>query len=248
MTVSLDLDGGVLAVTLQGATAQNPMSKAMNLELQELCRQVTADPAIEAMVLTGGPGRSFCAGGDFNEVAAMSTDADVDAWIDRTLDLYIAMLSVDKPTIAAVDGYAIGIGFQLALTCDLRVATPAAKFIMWELKHGVACTIGAFMLQEFFGRAAMLDLILDCEPLDLELGLASRAVHSLTDPDTLIPHAHALARRLADYPELSRRRTKEAVNAKFIAGLAGIREETRTVHREAFAANTAAEHFSRILD
>jgi carboxymethylproline synthase len=243
-----DLADGVLTVRFRGVTSLNPISAALNLAIQDLCARSRDDDSVKAMVFTGGDGRSFCAGGDFNEVSAMRTGADVDAWIDRTLDLYLAVLAVDKPTVAAVDGFAIGIGFQLALACDLRVATPEAKFLMWELKHGIACTIGSYMLERFVGRAMMLDLIYDCEPLDLRRGLDNRLIHSLTPAGTLIDAARRLASRIVAYPELPRRETKRVVNADFIAGLRGVGPESRRAHREAFAAQSASQHFQKVLN
>lgn len=241
------IDDGILTATFQHPASLNSMSHALELAIIDLCNDVAGDASVKAVVFTGGPGRSFCAGGDFNEVSAMTTAAEVDAWIDRLLALYVAVLRLDKPTIAAIDGYAIGIGFQLALACDLRLATPAARIIMWELKHGVACTIGSYMLQAFLGRAAMLDLVYTCEPVDLEWGVATRLLTRVVAAETLLAEAHGLASRLAAYPELSWRLTKQALNRDFIDGLLAIGPVSRQAHRAGFAARLAAPHFDRVL-
>ena len=241
------VEDGILTATFRQAVSLNPMSHALERAIIALCNDVAGDASVRAVVFTGGEGRSFCAGGDFNEVSAMTTAAEVDAWIDRLLALYVAVLRLDKPTIAAIDGYAVGIGFQLALACDLRLATPAARIIMWELKHGVACTIGSYMLEAFVGRAAMLDLVYTCEPVDLEWGVASRLLTRVVAGEKLLAEAHGLATRLASYPELSWRLTKQALNQGFIDGLIAVGPVSRQAHRAGFAARLATPHFDRIL-
>jgi carboxymethylproline synthase len=81
----------------------------------------------------------------------------IEELIDRCIALYVSILQVTKPTIAAIDGHAIGLGVQMALSCDWRIGTSNAKMIMWELKKRVACPLGAYMLEGFFARAAMLE-------------------------------------------------------------------------------------------
>src|SRR4029078_9600954 len=98
---------------------------------------------VKAVVMTGGVGRSFSAGGDFNEVKNLSGGGDVDRWIDRVTELYVHALRVDKPTVAAIDKYAIGMGFQFALMFDQRVLTEGAEFRMPEARHGIGRSLGA---------------------------------------------------------------------------------------------------------
>jgi enoyl-CoA hydratase/carnithine racemase len=77
-TVDILVSEGICTITLVGVTDQNPMSHALELAIIRACSDANADDKVKAIVFTGGPGKSFCAGGDFNEVAAMTTDAQVD--------------------------------------------------------------------------------------------------------------------------------------------------------------------------
>jgi len=92
-------------------------------------------------------------------------------------DLYCGILQVTKPTVAAIDGYAIGVGFQVALCCDWRIATPDTQLLMWELKHGCACTVGGYMLERLLGRAAMMDIIYGCQAVPVDWAAAHKLLN-----------------------------------------------------------------------
>ena len=151
-----ELRGSVLVAQLNREVPTNPMNRALEQEIIRVCQDVEDSPDVKALVLTGGRERSFCVGGDFNEVRQADNRPAIEDLIDRCIALYISLLQVTKPTIAAIDGYAIGLGFQMALSCDWQIGASNTKMIMWELKKGVACPLGAYMLEKFFARAAML--------------------------------------------------------------------------------------------
>ena len=122
--------------------------------------------------MTGGQGRSFSVGGDFEEVAALKTPESVAAWVERILESYITVQAVNKPVVMAVGNYAIGIGLQLALMGDWRVACEDSQLSMWELKKGITCTIGACILHRCLGRLAATRIIYGCELLCSRQALA----------------------------------------------------------------------------
>lgn len=242
-----EIRGAVLVAQFNHANALNPMSLELENAIRSICRETEDNPAIRALVLTGGNDRSFCAGGDFNEVAQISGRAAVEAFIDRWIDFYCAVLKLTKPTIAAVGGYAIGVGFQLALSCDWRVGSPGTKLLMWELKHGIACTIGGYMLEHFVGRAAMSDLIYGCEAVPISWAVDHKLLHDVVDSSNVVEAAIARAQAIGAYPDISFRRTKESINSRLMGGLHAIAPEAKEAHVASAASNAVQHHLKRVL-
>ncbi|MGY2812051.1 enoyl-CoA hydratase/isomerase family protein [Bradyrhizobium sp. USDA 4506] len=245
--LEMETRGSVLVARFNHANANNPMSLELEKAIRSTCKETEDNTAIRALVLTGGNDRSFCAGGDFNEVIQLSERTAVEAFIDRVIDLYSTILSVTKPTVAAIGGYAVGLGFQLALVCDWRVGSPETKLLMWELKHGLACTVGAYMLESFVGRAAMSDIVYGCEAVPISWAADHKLLHEVVHPSSLVERAIARARFLGEFPEITFRRSKESVNRRFVAGLRNIAMETKEAHVAGFASGAAEQHFNHVL-
>lgn len=239
--------GAVLVARFNHGNANNPMSLELEKAICSICHETEENSAIRALVLTGGNDRSFCVGGDFNEVVRLSERAAVEAFIDRVIDFYSTILNVTKPTVAAVGGYAIGIGFQVALSCDWRVGSLETKLLMWELKHGFACTIGGYMLESILGRAAMSDIIYRCETIPISWAAEHKLLNEIVDSKSLVDRAVARAQILSEFPEITFRRTKESVNQRFIAGLRQIALDTKEAHVAGFGSRAAEQHFKRVL-
>ncbi|MGY3473590.1 enoyl-CoA hydratase/isomerase family protein [Bradyrhizobium ottawaense] len=239
--------GAVLVARFNHASPHNPMSLELETAVRSICREANDNPEVRALVLTGGNERSFCAGGDFKEVAQLSGSVAVESYIDRLIDFYSTILSIKKPTVAAVGGYAIGLGFQVSLCCDWRVGAPATKLIMWELKHGIACIVGAYLLESFVGRAAMSNMVYGCEAVPVSWALQHKLLHEVADSEGLVETAIARARILGEFPEITFRRTKESINQDLIAGLRNIALEAKDAHVAGVASSAAQQHFKNVL-
>ncbi|RXG85911.1 enoyl-CoA hydratase/isomerase family protein [Bradyrhizobium zhanjiangense] len=239
--------GAVLVARFNNPSANNAMSLELENAIRSICQETEDNSSIRALVLTGGNDRSFCAGGDFNEVARLSGRAAVEAIIDRWIDFYSTILEVTKPTVAAVGGYAVGLGFQVALCCDWRVGSPETKLLMWELKQGLACTIGGYMLESFVNRAAMSDIIYRCESIPIQWAVDHKLLHEVVDSANLVEGAIARAQILGKFPEITFRRTKESVNQRFVAGLREIAMVAKEAHVAGFGAKAAEQHFKSVL-
>jgi carboxymethylproline synthase len=238
---------GICIIQFNHAKPQNPMSQAMRSALINAIRQADVDDNVEAIVITGGNGRDFCTGGDFEEVSTMRQPEEIETWVDGVITLYQAILAVQKPVVAGVSGYAIGMGFQIALCCDWRVGARDCKMIMWELEKGVACTVGAYMLEKILGRAQMVQLVYGCEPISPEVAASIHLLNEVTENSELIDAAVQRAKRLADFATTSFRLTKCAVNRSFIIGLDEVRHGSKIAHVAAFTGGAAQTHFSNVL-
>jgi carboxymethylproline synthase len=247
MTIVREERGSVRVVCFGRENPHNPVSRALERAIVAEMAAVRDDDAVRAVVLTGGAGRSFSVGGDFNEVGSMDTAEKVHRWIDGTIELYTSILAVDKPVVAAVDGYAIGIGFQLALACDWRVGTPGCTFLMWELQKGIACTLGGYMLEKCVGRLLMTEMIFGCGAVSSERALQISLLNEVADAGRLIDRAVERAQAFAAYPVVPFHRTKSAVNRSFIEGLASVAAHSKAVHAASFASGSHRAHFDKVL-
>ena len=251
-TLTVTVDDAIARVTFNREKDTNAFSRKMTLDLLEVCMQIAADgrasePRVNALVLTGGTGRSFSVGGDFNDVSTLATEPEVRAYLAEIIDLYIAILRVEVPVVSAIDKFAIGQGLQVALMTDWRIGSTGCQLQMPELKNGVACPLGSLILELLFGRGKMLELVLDCEFIDAKASLAHGLVNRLTSPEDLQASAMETARRFAAYPRTSFVATKRIQNQRFVDAMQGVREGSSRAHVEAFLRKTGSKHFDRVL-
>lgn len=241
------LTGGVALVEFSQAHEQNPFSRARMRELTGLMLEIDRDPAAGCVVLYGGPGRSFGAGGDFHEVSEFSGGDEVDAWIDDITALYSTLAGITKPVVAAIDGFAIGVGLQIALCCDLRVGSTAATLVMPEFRVGIACNFGGYMLETVVGRSVMQEMLYTCAEWPAERALADRLLHEVTQPAELLECALRHGRRIAGYTPAAVRSTRARVNGPYVEGLRRVCEEGKRSHRAAFSAGEAQQRMRQII-
>ena len=227
LRVERDPDG-VGRIVLDRPEAKNALTIAMRDGIIDAIREFRADPAVRAVLITGD-GDSFCAGMDLS--ASTVTQAGKPGFVPRLtsealragVQTFIRELwELDKPTVAAVNGAAVGPGAHLALACDFVLVHPNTRFIWTFAKWGlVADAGGAYLLPRLVGlpRAkAMLMLGEGAKGAEaVDLGLAYRCSES---PESLGPDALALARRLAAGPTRSLGLTKRLLNASFETELA----------------------------
>jgi carboxymethylproline synthase len=237
----------VLTAQFNASHPHNPFSAEMERTVTQLLRAAKEDPEVHAVVLCGGRERSFSVGGDFNEVKEFQGGPEVNRWIEDVVGMYVACLDVDKPTVAALDNFAIGIGFQLALCCDYRLGTLRSQLIMPELKNGIACVLGQYMLEKMVGRAQMTRIVVECERLDARECLRLGLLNSACEPEMMMDRAQEIASRLAAYPRVAYGATKRMMNRSFMDGLRQIVPESQAVHRAAFQDQSAQRFMGEIV-
>jgi enoyl-CoA hydratase len=192
-------EDGVVLLTLALPDKRNAMTAELTAEWAETVASLRGDRDVRCVVVTGA-GKAFCAGGDVSWLASEpdATPADLR---DRMLPFYTTWLGLrglDVPSIAAVNGAAVGAGAALALSCDIRYAGAAAKFTVPFAQLGMAAGMATtFLLPEVVGLAAARELLLTGRVVDapemLRLGLAS----AVYDDDALVARALEHARQVA---------------------------------------------------
>jgi len=202
-TIQVTIDSRIATITLNRPEKRNAISNEMRTELIAALETVSRDRAIRAVVLTGN-GKGFCAGGDVSGMAermeAPAGEVAFNGWsrqqiVHHTVNL---LYSMPKPTIAAVNGAAAGLGADMALSCDFIIASQEASFAWSYIKRGLIPDGGGmFFLPRRVGIARAKELVFSGRKVDaneaLELGIADR----LSDAGSLLGDAHAWATELS---------------------------------------------------
>ncbi|MBX5475598.1 MAG: enoyl-CoA hydratase/isomerase family protein [Clostridia bacterium] len=211
-TIQVEDRGAVALVRLNRPQALNALNAQLMEELLDALRRLDQDDAVRAIVLTGN-GRAFAAGADIKEMAERTV---VDMELEDRFATWDAIRLIHKPIIAAVNGFALGGGCELAMMCDIIIAAETATFGQPEIAIGVIPGAGGTQrLTRAVGKSAAMEMILTGDPIParraLELGLVSRVVA----PEVLLDEALRLAQRIAERPPLAVRLGKDAVNRAF---------------------------------
>jgi enoyl-CoA hydratase/carnithine racemase len=219
--VTLEVAESVAVLTLDRPAKHNAITNAMAEQLAVHARTINADESIRAVLLKGAGERAFCAGMDLKAIEAFAS-----SWAFRHRPDYPgAVRSIRKPVVAAVKGWALGGGFELALACDIRIAARDVRIGFPEVTRGWVGGGGASqMLPRVIGLGQAMRLLLTGEQVDAEEALRLRLVEQVVENDALEATAMALCRKLAALSPVAVQAVKAAVRqsleAPLSAGLA----------------------------
>ena len=202
-------DGPVGVVTLDRPRVLNALSPALIAELSDALRGFDADPEIRAVVLTGGP-RVFAAGADIGDMAERSPVEQLQR--DHT-GRWAAIAAFSKPLVAAVNGYALGGGCELALMCDLIVAGDSARFGQPEINLGIIPGAGGTQRwPRTVGKYVAMEVNLGGAPITAQRAYQLGLVNKVVPAEVTVEVAKQVAARLAEKAPVALRLAKEAVN------------------------------------
>ncbi len=216
-------------ITLNRPKQLNALNAGLMVELGQALKAFDADPAIGCMVITGSE-KAFAAGADIGAMATY-TFADVykDDYITRDWE---TIRSIRKPVIAAVSGFALGGGCELAMMCDFIIAADNAKFGQPEIKLGIIPGAGGTQrLPRAIGKAKAMDLALTGRMMDVHEAEKAGLISRIVPLDKLMEETLGAAMMICDYSQLAVMAAKESVNRAFESGLAdGVMFERRLFH------------------
>ena len=217
-TIILDIADSIALITLNRPQALNALNGQLLSELMQALETCDADPAVRCIILTGSE-KAFAAGADITEMAGMSF---VDAYLSsRFGGASDRMGKIRKPIIAAVAGYALGGGCELAMMCDTIICADTAKFAQPEVNLGIIAGMGGTQrLARAVGKAKAMDMNLTGRMMDAAEAERSGLVSRVVPAATLLDEARAMARKIADKPQIATIAAKEAVNRAYESTLA----------------------------
>ena len=217
-------DGKVATIMLDRPERRNPLTFAAYAELRDLFRALALASDVKSIVVTGSGG-NFCSGGDVHEIIGPLTTMGMPellAFTRMTGDLVLAMRLCPQPIVAAVDGTCAGAGAMIALACDMRIGTPAAKTAFLFVRVGLAgCDMGACtLLPRVIGQGRAAELLYTGRVMTAgeasDWGFFNRVV----EPAHLLREAQTLARSLADGPTFAHAMTKKLLHHEWTMDLA----------------------------
>jgi len=231
-TIELAVHDGVAVVTLNRPHRRNALTHDVRKELADLIARLPMDGDSAAIVLASRE-TAFSAGQDLSEARDFSP-AEIPEWINEHMDLYRTILACPLPVVAAVDGCCVGAGFQIALLCDLRLATPKSFFAMPELDDAIPCILGVWTLWDTIGRSRTTDLVLTNRRVYADEALSWGIVSRVVNEERLLPEAIDLAAQLASKPALALRLTKERLATLALNGADALAVHATYAHCIAF--------------
>jgi enoyl-CoA hydratase len=231
-------DGATAVVLLNRPEQLNALSDALMDELVRTLEELDRDEEVRAIVL-GGNERAFAAGADIGELAQASAIA---LYYQRRVERWDAIRSLWTPLVAAVSGYCLGGGCELALSCDLIVASETAQFGQPETSLGIIPGAGGTQrLTRAVGKALAMDVILSGRRLNAYEALQSGLVARVVAKEAWLEEAKRVAREIAEKGPVATRLAKESVDRAYETTLtAGLEAERRALYL-AFASNDAKE-------
>ncbi len=193
---------GIALVAVNRPDKLNALNRDTMEELSDAFTRVREDAAIRALIVTGTGEKAFVAGADINELAALSPIEARELAL-RGQAIFRALETLPKPTVAAVNGFALGGGLELAMSCAIRVAAPNAKFGQPEVKLGLVPGYGGTQrLPRLVGRGRAIEMLITGETIDAAEAYRMGLVNYVTPLDELLPFSRAwLHKVLANGPQ-----------------------------------------------
>ncbi len=227
-TLLYQKEGPISVIQLNRPQKKNSLNEELRHEMETLFKEIAGDPKQRVVIVTGGED-FFCAGADIGEIQEAGT---AEATYKHARDFQVLFDQIEalpQPVIAAVAGYALGGGCELALACDFRIASAGAKFGLPEIKIGAFPGGGGTQrLPRLIGAAKAKEVILTGDPITAEEGLPFGLVMKVVPKDKLHEEAKKLAEKLAALPRLAMEASKMLINRGLEIDLAsGLEMEAR---------------------
>jgi len=211
MSIRVETSESIATLTIDRPEVKNALDLETVSQVRDALRRLEADASVGVLIITGAGETAFVSGADINDIRARSRDEGLAA---INSSLFAEIERFPRPTIAAVNGYALGGGCELALACDIRIASDTAKFGQPELGLGIIPGAGATQrLPRIIGMGRAKHLILTGDVIDARQALDIGLVTAIAPPGQLQIRARELAKRVLRQGPLAARLAKIALNA-----------------------------------
>jgi enoyl-CoA hydratase len=211
----LETEQGVLTITLNRPEKRNALNHRTMLELEGAFQIAYHDQAVKAVLLTGAGDKAFVAGADISEIAGLDPETGV-AFAKKGQAIFAQIEHCPKPVIAAVNGFALGGGCELAMACHLRVAAEHASFGQPEVNLGILPGYGGTQrLTQLIGKGKALELMLTADLIPAPQALALGLVNYVVPAADLLPKCRELLSKIMDKAPVAVAQVIKSVNAVF---------------------------------
>jgi enoyl-CoA hydratase/carnithine racemase len=247
-----EVKDGIATLTLNRPERLNALGDTLRDDLQDAITRSAEDPDVRVLIVTGA-GKGFCSGGDVKAMSERKESGSGRPLIEKVAPgrdkTVLAFRDTPKPVIAAVNGAAAGAGMNLALACDIRLASTTAKFAQAFVRRGLHPDWGGtYFLPRIVGVAKACEMIFTGEIVDAQEALRLGIVSSVHAPEDLMPAAHALARKMADGPPIAIRLAKRAIYHNLDCDLRQALEFETFAQNICFETEDAAEGIRAFVD
>ncbi len=203
----------IAALTLNRPQADNVINQQLAQELEEVCREINQDDNIYVVTITGAGDKAFCGGSELEKSIQASNAAARSEELGTQYRVATTIASIDRPVIAAINGDALGQGLELALSCDVRLASDRARFGFPQVALGlIPLDGGTQRLPRIVGKGKALELIFTAGTISAEEAFEIGLVSKVITQENLASEAQALAQTMAGKAPIALRYIKEAVN------------------------------------
>lgn len=224
-----DKEGEMAIITFNRPEVRNALNYLAIDETLEAARKAEADEAVRVLIFTGAGDKAFISGADIGELQQRNTLTELEERSERRRVLANLLETMAKPTVAAINGFAVGTGLEIAMACTLRVAADTAKFGLPEINVGIMPGNGGTQrLPRLVGKGRAMEMILTGELIDAAEACRIGLVNQVVPLTELIDHTKQIARKLATKSALALKIAKDAINTGLDLSLAeGIRYEQK---------------------
>jgi enoyl-CoA hydratase len=214
-TLLTTLEEGILTVTINRPDKLNALNKDVMTDLELAAREIEDNPAVRAVIITGSGQKGFVAGADISEFQGLSAGEGMDL-ARRGQDIFFKYENCSKPVVAAVNGFALGGGCELAMACHFRIASTHAKFGQPEVNLGLIPGYGGTQrLVQLIGKGRALELLMTGGMIDAQTALQYGLVNYVVPQEELIPRAKAILSAITAKAPFAISRCISAANAVF---------------------------------
>lgn len=212
MSIECTVENRIATIVINNPSAMNAINPAMRAELQKLWARFKADEDIWVIIITGAGEKAFCTGNDLKS-SMPPPESHAELMLGKGQnDHLVASLDTDKPLICAVNGYAIGGGLELALACDIRIASENAQFGLSEVRIGAIPGAGGTQrLPRIVGMTAAMKMLLTGERIDAREAYRIGLINEVVPYPDLMATAHKIAKQILDNAPLAVRAVKRLV-------------------------------------
>ena len=210
-TIVYEKQDAIAYITLNRPKVLNVYNVKMRDELYQVLGAVKDDPEVRVAILRGTGDKAFCAGADLTEFLTAPSPI-IARQVRWERDVWGLFLSLPQPVIAAVHGYVLGDGIEMALCCDIRIASSDAQFGTPEVGLGIIPAAGGTQtLPRMVGRGKALEMLLTGRRLDAQEAYKAGLVNRVVPREQLLPTAEEIARKIASYNQMAVRSAKQAI-------------------------------------